>query len=82
MLSSLGEAYPAQLARAVGLPQHKLGWVMEGREPYYSTRFSVVGQGLARVVESSSGRVYQITTRGRRKARSLTRRARSGSEAF
>ena len=83
MLSSLSEAYPSQLARACGLTPTRLAWVLHGRAPYYRPELSLFALGLARERRTPTGRVYEITTKGRKKARSLTarvRRKRSAAE--
>lgn len=75
MLSSLSEARPRQLARAVGIDCQRLKWMMHGHLPEYSEALSLIGLGLVREErDANGGRRYVITERGRRKARSLTSR--------
>lgn len=71
LLSSMGEAFPAQLADALGVSTWALHGLMHGRLPYYSVDLALVPAGLAVVRWGPGGRHYAITTRGRRKARSL-----------
>jgi predicted transcriptional regulator with HTH domain len=76
LLSSLGEAYPRQLAKAVGIDCGRLKELMHGRPPRYSVEDALITAGLA--VERTDvfqRRYYAITSRGRRKARSLTKRS-------
>jgi predicted transcriptional regulator with HTH domain len=74
MLSSLSESRPLALAKACGVDAQRLAWIMHGRWPYYRPELSLVALGLAEDVETSTGRVYRITQRGRRKSRQLTAR--------
>lgn len=76
MLSSLGEAYPRQLAKAAGLDSTRLRWVLHGHAPHYKPELSLAALGLVRERATDAGRVYECTSKGRRKARSLTARAR------
>lgn len=78
MFNSLGEGYPRQLARALGVDPTRVRWMLHGKPPYYSVELSLLAQGLVEEVKTNSGRVYAITTRGRRKARSIARRRRKG----
>lgn len=84
MLSSLTEAYPAQLARATGIDRFLLEAIMRGALPRYSEELSLIAQGLAEERFNPRGeRYYLITGRGRRKARSLAARyARRGGARF
>lgn len=76
MLSSLGQAYPRQLAQAVGIDCSRLKSVMAGRPPGYSREDALTTVGLAEARVDGTGRVYYaITSRGMRKARSLLKRA-------
>lgn len=75
-LSSLGEAYPRQLAKATGIDTTRLQWILRGHLPQYNPALSLLALGLVRERATSSGRVYECTNKGRRKARSLTARAR------
>lgn len=74
MLSSLTEAYPRQLARAVGVDSQRLRWMMEGHLPEYSPSLSLFALGLAKEEVREGRRLYVITTKGRRKARSIAAR--------
>lgn len=76
MLSSLGEAYPRQLAKATGLDSTRLQWALHGHAPQYKPELSLASLGLVRERMTPAGRVYECTSKGRRKARSLTARAR------
>lgn len=67
----MGEAFPAQLADALGVSKWALGGLMHGRLPYYSVDLALVPAGLAEVRWGPGGRHYVVTARGRRKARSL-----------
>lgn len=74
MLCSLSEAYPRQLARAIGVDSTRLKWIMYGRPPFYDPDLSLVPLGLAEEVRTDVGRKFVITEKGRRKARQLTSR--------
>jgi predicted transcriptional regulator with HTH domain len=78
LLSSLGEAYPRQLAKATGLDATRLKWILHGHLPQYKPELSLIPLGLVRERASGTGKVYECTNKGRRKARSLTARARDG----
>lgn len=80
MLASLGEAYLGQLARAVGVEPKRVRAVMFGAGEDYRAELSLVALGLASVRDEPNGRVYRITPRGLRKARSLAKRARAGRD--
>lgn len=73
LLSSLGEAYVGQLARALRIPPRRVAALLEGApEQGYSVDLSLVRLGLAvRRPTVGRGRAYEITTKGRRKARSM-----------
>lgn len=73
-LASLGECYLGQLARVSGVDRSRIAWILHGRMPYYKPELSLVPLGLAEVEMTSTGRVYRITRRGLRHARSLTSR--------
>ncbi len=73
-LSSFGDAYAGQLARAVGCSRERMGWILHGHLPQYRPGLSLIGMGYAEEGSSPNGRVYRITARGRRLARRLTRR--------
>lgn len=75
LLSSLSEAYVGQLGRIMELPHARVLALLEGDpDRGYSAELSLVRLGLA--VEKPTivkrGRVYEITAKGRRKARSMT----------
>lgn len=76
MLNSMGEAYAGQLSRSLGIPSHRVRWMMHGRMPYYSPRLALIPLGLAEETFDGHGRVYAITPKGRRQARSLAKRFR------
>lgn len=82
ILSSLSEAYPNQLARACGISASRLYAIMHGRLPGYRPELGLVTLRLAQEILTPNGRIYAITARGRRKARSLTstKRSRTGLE--
>lgn len=80
LLSSLGEAYLGQLARLLGAPPHRVKALLHGRPPSYSEDLSLVELGLARERWTAQGRAYEITPKGRRKARSLAAGGRAGRE--
>ena len=71
MLSSVGEAHPGQLARLCAISTNRLKWVVEGHFPEYAPELSLISLCLAELVATPHGRVYRITERGRRKARSV-----------
>lgn len=72
MLASLGEAYVGQLARALRLPHGRIMALLHGRPPGYAVELSLVELGLARQKPTvPRGRAYEITAKGRRKARSI-----------
>lgn len=77
MLSSLGEAYPRRLARACALDATRLSWILHGHLPQYRPELSLVALGLVRKRTGANGTVYEITTKGRKKARSLRARVRA-----
>lgn len=70
-LASFGRASLAQLAHATGVPPYRVKWMMYGRAPYYAPELALVPLGLASEVGVGRGRVFEITTRGLRKARSV-----------
>lgn len=71
MLSSVGEAHPGQLARLCSISINRLKWIMFGHHPAYAPELSLISLQLAELVFTPHGRVYRITERGRRKARSV-----------
>lgn len=75
MLASLGEAHPRALAAAAGVDATRLEWIMRGHPPEYSEELALLTLGLAREIRTKAGRAFEITTRGRKKARQLTARA-------
>lgn len=79
LLSSLSEAYPNQLARGLNVSASRVRAVMHGRLPGYRPELSLIRLGLAQEILTPNGRVYAITNRGRRKARSLTSEKRRGA---
>jgi len=74
LLSSLGEAYVGQLARMLRIPHGRVVALLEGDpDQGYSVGLALVPLGLARRKDTlARGRAYEITTKGRRKARSVT----------
>ena len=74
MTSSLGEAFPRQLARAVGVDTSRLHALMHGDGVAYAKDLSLVALGMVELRETPHGRVYAITASGRRKARQLSAR--------
>ena len=84
LLASLGEAYVGQLARMLRLPHRRVRALLEGDEKQgYSPELALVPLGLAvQKPTVGKGRAYEITAKGRRKARSMTagaaRRAAAG----
>ena len=72
VLSSLGEASLAQLAHAAGIPPHRAKCILFGRLPGWSPERALVPCGLAREVPTPRGRKFEVTTEGRRLARSIT----------
>lgn len=72
-LSSLGEASVGQLSRHTGVSWTRVKWILFGHPPYYSKELSLVGVGMA-MVKPGRGLAVEITTRGRRKSRSVARR--------
>lgn len=74
MLSSLTEAFPRQLARAVGVDSSRLRLLLHGNDIDYARSLSLIGLGLAEERVTPHGRVYAITTGGRRKARQISAR--------
>ena len=74
LLSSLGEAYVGQLARGLGISHARVLALLEGDpEAGYARELALVELGLAqpRRTPAKRGRAYEITTKGRRKARSV-----------
>lgn len=85
VLSSLGVASISQLARMTGLSWRRVRAALVGEAPDYSIDRSLVGAGLARELPPTRRRQFEVTERGRRKARSLVARvtrARSGVDRF
>lgn len=80
MLASMGEAYQGQLVRATGLQPKRVKATLHGAGEDYRAELSLVATGMAEVVATPNGRVYRITSRGLRKARSLAKRARAGRD--
>jgi predicted transcriptional regulator with HTH domain len=74
MLSSLGEAGPTQLGKAIGVAHTRLRWIMEGHEPQYSVELAPVTLGLATIREEPKRRVYVITNHGRKVSRRFAAR--------
>lgn len=75
LLASLGEAYVGQLGRMMRLPHSRVMWLLEGNpERGYSRELALVALELARekVTPAKRGRAFEITPKGRRKARSIT----------
>lgn len=81
MLHSLGRAYPAHLARVAGVDRGRLFAIMHGRPPAFRSNLSLVALGLAARSRDEHGLVYEITPRGRRKARQLASRERRPTRA-
>lgn len=71
-LASLGEAYAGQLARMTGIAHFRVKACLVGAPPDYRVELALVHLGLARVVDTDHGRYYAITSKGLRKARSIT----------
>lgn len=72
LLSSLGEAHPRFLAQALGVDQTRLKEIMHGNPPWYSVELAPITLGHAVLDMTAAGRVYRITSRGRKRARQLT----------
>lgn len=73
MLNSLSEATPRALAMAVGIDGERLHQIMFGGGSYREA-LALVVLGLVEIVETPNGKIYQITAKGRRKARQLAAR--------
>jgi len=73
LLSSLGEAYVSQLARMLRIPPSRVLALLEGNPALgYSNDLAIVTLGLAVAKPTvARGRAFEITTKGRRKARSM-----------
>lgn len=80
-LSSLGEAYLGQLARGTGLPASRVKWCLYGYPPRYRVELALIPLGLAEERQGPVGRHFVITTKGRRKARSIVARRARVAEA-
>lgn len=74
LTSSLSEAFPRQLAKALGVDSGRLRALMHGGPPDYAEALGLVTLGLVAQRETPHGSVYTITDLGRRKARQLTAR--------
>lgn len=74
LLSSLGEAYVGQLARMLRIPPRRVLALLEGDPAQgYSVELALVTLGLAASKPTTGrGRAYGITTKGQRKARSMS----------
>ena len=70
LLNSLGEAYLGQLARMMGIRPERVLALLYGDPPSYSKELALVTLGLVEEIQTSRGRAWRITTRGRRKTRS------------
>lgn len=77
-LNAVGETYLGHLARMTGIERNRVRYILHGRLPYYRLDLSLVAQGLVEPVLTATGRIYRITTKGRRKARSLAKRVARG----
>lgn len=72
MLSSLSEAYPRQLATAIGVDVARLWKILHGDGRTYSSDLSPIALGLVEVLpDGRGGRKLVITAKGRRKARQV-----------
>lgn len=76
LLASMREAYAGQLARALGVHSSRIRWMLHGRLPYYQPSLGLCALGLVEETNDGRGRLYVITRRGERKARSLAKRYR------
>lgn len=85
LLASLGEAYVGQLSRMLRIPHSRVVALLEGNPAMgYSIELSLLELGLAqRKLTLARGRAYEVTTKGLRKARSMSASAarRAGSSA-
>lgn len=73
MLNSLSESTPRALAMAVGIDGDRLHQIMFGGGSY-AEGLALVALGLVEVIETPNGKIYRITTKGRRKSRQLAAR--------
>lgn len=73
-VASLSVSYAGPLAEAAGVSRRQLFGILLGDLPRYSVALSLVRLGLVRAVETPLGCVYEVTSRGRRKARQLAAR--------
>jgi len=72
IFSSLGEAYVGQIARILGIPHSRVMAVLYGDPPAYSPELGLVTLGLVEERRTvKGGRAFAITSKGRRKARSI-----------
>ncbi len=72
-ISSLGEAYLGQLSRILGIRPSRVLALLYGKPPGYRVELAAIPLGLVREkVTVRGGRAWEITPRGRRKARSMT----------
>lgn len=78
-VSSVGEAYLGQIARALHTSTTRVRWCLHGHLPYYREDIALVPLSLIDRVEAPTGGFYRITTRGRRKARSIVAQRRRGT---
>lgn len=72
LLASLGEAYVGQLSRMLRIPPARVLALLHGDpERGYAAELALVALGLAQEKPTPRGRAYEITSKGRRKARSI-----------
>lgn len=72
LLSSLGEAYLGQLSRMLRIPPKRVAALLYGDpERGYCKELALIELGLAREKATFRGRAFEITDKGRRKARSI-----------
>lgn len=71
-IASLGEAYVGQIAQLCNMREEVVRMVLHGRLPSYSPELSLIALRLVEERATRHGRVYVITSRGIRKARSVS----------
>ena len=75
MLNSVGEAYLGLLSHMLGVEPKRVRGVLLGDLPHYAPDLALVTIGLVSAHDTPRGRLFRITKDGRRKARSVAKRA-------
>lgn len=74
MMASLSISYPTALAKAASVDHTQLMGILYGAPPKYSEKRALVVLRLVAEIWGPNGRAFEITERGRRKARQIAAR--------